>query len=160
MTLHDHLIGILCKYMGRSSSQYVTTLLGIVDIDLVIMEIYCFWFVTWPHLGTYFKRDMWIYGWKPYTKSHPISMFSGHWSSTNGDIKYLICHVTSHNNVIEKSCNFLSGNCSWYVTTLPILVVIGIYCGSKDIIFLVCHMIYQKYVTKESGEYINRSPSR
>ena len=56
----------------------------------------------------------------------PPSMFGGHLSSTSGDIKYLICHVTSQNHVFEGSCNFLSGSFSWYVTTLPSLVAIGI----------------------------------
>ena len=30
-------------------------------------------------------------------------MFGGHWSIANGGIKYLICHVTSQNHMIEKS---------------------------------------------------------
>ena len=59
-------------------------------------------------------------------ESHYIPMFGGHWANTSGDRKYLICHVTSQNQVIEGSSNFLSGSPSWYVTTLPSLVVIGI----------------------------------
>ena len=31
------------------------------------------------------------------------------------------------------------------------------YCGSRDMIFLVCHVIYQDHVIKGSGEYINRA---
>ena len=53
-------------------------------------------------------------------------MLGGHWLSTSGDIKYLICHVTSQNYVIEGSCNFMSASSSLYVTTLPNLVAIGI----------------------------------
>ena len=48
----------------------------------------------------------------------------GHWSHASGDRKYLICHVTSQNREIEGSGNFLSS--SWYATTLPSLVAIGI----------------------------------
>ena len=32
-----------------------------------------------------------------------LAMFGGQLSSTNGDITYLICHVTSKNYVIEES---------------------------------------------------------
>ena len=47
-------------------------------------------------------------------------------SHEGGNIKYLICHVTSQNIVIEEPCNFKSGSSSWYVSTLPSLVTIGI----------------------------------
>ena len=45
-------------------------------------------------------------------------------NENSGDM-FLICQVTSQNHVIEGSCNFLSGNSSWYVTTLLSLVAIG-----------------------------------
>ena len=41
-------------------------------------------------------------------------------------MKYLMCHVTLKNQVIERSNNFMSGNSLWYVTALPSLVIIGI----------------------------------
>ena len=82
-------------------------------------------------------------------------MFGGQWSSASGDIKYLICHVISQNHVIEGLSNFLSWSSSWYVTTLPCLVAIGV----RDI-FLVCHMIKQDHVIKVAGEYNDRSPLR
>ena len=50
----------------------------------------------------------------------------GYWSCSIGDIKYLICHVTSQNHVIEGSFNFMSGNSSMYITSLSSLVVIDI----------------------------------
>ena len=53
-------------------------------------------------------------------------MLGGHWSGASGDIKYLICHVTSQSYVIEGSCNFMSASSSLYVMTLPNLVAIGI----------------------------------
>ena len=58
--------------------------------------------------------------------SHNLAMFGGHWSSASGDIEYLKCHVILQNDVIEGSSNFMSGSSSWYVTTLPSLVSIGI----------------------------------
>ena len=55
-------------------------------------------------------------------------------SSVAGDIKYLICHMTSQNNMIEGSSNFMSGSFSWFVTTSPR------YCTSKNIMILLCHL--------------------
>ena len=59
-------------------------------------------------------------------ESHHLAIFGGDWGNVSGDIKYLIYHVASQNNVIKGSSNFLSRSSSWYVTTLPSLVVIGI----------------------------------
>ena len=53
-------------------------------------------------------------------------MFGSNSSNVSGDIKYLICQVTSQKHVIEGSSNFISGNPLWYVTTLSSLVTIGI----------------------------------
>ena len=39
---------------------------------------------------------------------------------------YVTLHVTSQNHVIEGSDNFMSGSSSWYLTTLPSLIAIGI----------------------------------
>ena len=58
--------------------------------------------------------------------SHHLAMFGGRWSSSNGDINYFICHVTSQNHVIERSSNFLSWSSLCHVTTLPNLVARGI----------------------------------
>ena len=60
-------------------------------------------------------------------------MFGGHWSSASVDIKYLICHVISQNHAAEGLSNFLSWSSSWYVTTLPNLVAIGI----RDVFLVV-----------------------
>ena len=35
-----------------------------------------------------------------------------------------------------------------------------IYCISRDIIFLVCHVIKQDLIIKGSGDYNDRKPSR
>ena len=58
--------------------------------------------------------------------SHHLAMFGEHCSNASGNIKYLTFHVTLQNHVIEGSTNFMSGSSSWYITTLPSLVVIGI----------------------------------
>ena len=81
----------------------------------------------WSHVTTHLKSyNVWIYGWKPLLVSHHFAMFGDHWSSGNEDKKYLICHVTSQNHLIEGRCNLISGSSSKYVTTLPSLVAINI----------------------------------
>ena len=35
-------------------------------------------------------------------------MFCSYWFSASGDIKYLMCHVTSQNHVIKGSSNLMS----------------------------------------------------
>ena len=45
-------------------------------------------------------------------------MFDVHWSSAKEDITYLICHMTSQENVIEWSCDIIDGSSLFYVTTL------------------------------------------
>ena len=61
-------------------------------------------------------------------------MLGGHFPSASGDIKYLICQVTSQKHAIEGSSNFMSGVSLWYVTTLTSLVVIGI------VVVEICHI--------------------
>ena len=39
---------------------------------------------------------------------------------------YLICQLAPQDHMIEGSCNFMTGNCSFYATTLPSLLAIGI----------------------------------
>ena len=39
---------------------------------------------------------------------------------------YVTLHATSQNHMIEGSNKFMSGSSSWYVTTLPSLIAIGI----------------------------------
>ena len=39
--------------------------------------------------------------WKPLTVSHHVTIFGGHWLSAKGDTKYLICHMTLQDYMIE-----------------------------------------------------------
>ena len=75
-----------------------------------------------------------------------------HRSSTRGDIKYLTYHVTLQNYVIDGPSNFMSGSSSWYITTLPNLVAIGIV---KLEIF-VCHVISPDHMIKGSCDFKGR----
>ena len=42
--------------------------------------------------------------------NHHLAIIGGDWSSASGDIKYLICHVSLQNYVINVSSNFMSGS--------------------------------------------------
>ena len=50
----------------------------------------------------------------------------------------------------------MSGSSSLYVNTLPTGYM---YCGSRDIAFLVFHAIYKDHEIKGSCDYMDRSPS-
>ena len=63
---------------------------------------------------------------KPLTVSHHFTIFGGHWPSAKGDIKYLICHMTLQDHVIEGSRDTMGGSLSSYVTILSSLVAAGI----------------------------------
>ena len=58
--------------------------------------------------------------------SHHLAMFGDHWSSTSGNIKYLIFQVTSQNYLIEGSYKFMNKTSLLYVTTMPSLVAMNI----------------------------------
>ena len=63
---------------------------------------------------------------KPLIQNHRLGKLGGHWSNAIGDISYLICQVTSQKHETGEPSNFMSWSSSWYVTTLPSLVAIGI----------------------------------
>ena len=50
---------------------------------------------------------------------------------------YLICHVTTHEHLIDGSCKFTGGSSLRYVTLIS-LVTISIV--SVEIIILICHV--------------------
>ena len=50
---------------------------------------------------------------------------------------YLICHVTSHNHLIDWSWRFMVGSSLQYFTALIILVTIDVVVVEM---FLICHL--------------------
>ena len=54
--------------------------------------------------------------------SHHLAVFGGRWSRKSGDIRYLICKMTSKDYLMEGSCDFMSRISSCYATKLPNLV--------------------------------------
>ena len=68
-----------------------------------------------------------------YSKGHVVSWVGQHrtsfgitGSSASGDVKDLICEVTSQDYLIEGSCKLMGDSCSRYFITLKNLVTIGI----------------------------------
>ena len=51
-------------------------------------------------------------------------MLDGNKHCYNGD-EFFICHMPLLDHLIEESCDFMSYSFSFYVTTLPSLVIIG-----------------------------------
>ena len=60
--------------------------------------------------------------------------------------------MTLQNHGIDRSSNFMSGSSSWYITTLPNLVAIGIV----KLEILVCHVISQADMIKGSCDFKGR----
>ena len=70
-------------------------------------------------------------------------MFSSHWSSTSRDIKYLISHTTSQNQVFEQLSGVVVGN--------PFMVSYHFakfgghrHCGSGDVFDFSCDLTSQR----------------
>ena len=69
----------------------------------------------------------------PVTVSRHLAMFGCHWYSGSGDIKYLMCQVTSQNHIIEGSREFMREISLSHATTFPnsvakCIAVVEIYC--------------------------------
>ena len=73
-----------------------------------------------------FERFTWFYWWEALMVSQHLDICGGHWSSANGDVKYLTRHVTSQDYEIGGSCDFMGGSSALYVTKLPSLVATSI----------------------------------
>ena len=69
----------------------------------------------------------------------------------------LNCHVTSHDQLIEKPCKFLGGSSLCYVTALISLVTI---CIVMVEMFLICHVTSREQMFKRLCEFMGGSLSR
>ena len=58
--------------------------------------------------------------------THHLAKFNDHRPCSSRDITYLVCHVTLQDNMIKESCDFMEGNSSFHVNTLPSFVAIVI----------------------------------
>ena len=66
--------------------------------------------------------------------SHHLVMFGGDWSSLSEVVKYLVCHVTSRDHVIQGSCDFKGGA---YCVSSPYQVGGYKHYGCRDIMIFV-----------------------
>ena len=79
----------------------------LVATDVVQEKIFRFYFVTWPHV-TKWPHYRWFY----LVISDFPAKFRDHTSFRKGDVKLSICHVTSHDHVIKRSCDIMGDFCS------------------------------------------------
>ena len=75
--------------------------------------------------------------------SYHLAKFAGHRLSCSRDITGLKLHLTLQDHLIKGLYEFMEGNFSLYISTLPNLVATGIVL--VDMI-LVCHVISQDHV--------------
>ena len=148
-----HILLLICHETSPehmfSSFMTETLSLGNQSIDFLCESMD--WFL-------YDRRVIWVYWWKTLLISHHVGMYGGHWSIACGDIKYLVCRLTSQNHMIEGHVT------SWVRTPhgMSHLAKFGCYMYriSRDIMFSVCHVIKLDYFSKGSVDYNNRRPSK
>ena len=75
----------------------------------------------------------------------------------SGHIIFLICCVTSPDDVFKVLCEFLGGSHLGYINTLPFLLHYSSI--SKDSKNLICHVISQSHVIKGSCKVMSGSSS-
>ena len=73
----EHMIKGSFGFMEGSSSWYVITLPGLVAIGILVVEIKCFWFITWPKWPR-IQRVVWPNGLKFRIASHHLAKLIGH----------------------------------------------------------------------------------
>ena len=79
---------------------------------------------------------MWLLGWESITVSQHLTWFGVHGSSAGAHIMHLICHMTSHKDLIAGSCKFRGGSSLLYVTILISLVTISIVIVEIKVFYL------------------------
>ena len=121
---------------------------GLVAIGIVIVEIKCFKFITWPRV----KRVLGLNGLKFLIVSPHFATFCGH-RPCSSDTAAIIVYITLQDYVIKGSGDFMNGNylsppCqSWQFV-------------NGYIIILVCLMILHDYVIIRSYDFMGRSHSK
>ena len=117
--------------MEGSSLLYVTTVLGLVAIGIVIVDIKCFSFITWPHVTTRSKGCLIV--------SHHFAKFSGHRPYGTSDAAAKIVNVTLQDHVIKGSGDFMER----IVYLHPAKIDSHKYFVNGYIIILVCEWYYK-----------------
>ena len=131
VALQNLLIEESCKYMDESSSLYISTLVSLVNIGIVMVEIYCFWFVTWAQ-GNMFKQLCKSMG-GLYSRIVTIFPCLVSIGLVQVEIKSIEYVWTSQDHVTKESCHFFE----WE----PPQVCHHKYYGSMVVMLLVCQVI-------------------
>ena len=76
----------------------------------------------WPHV----QRAVWLYGLNFLIASYHFATFSGHRPCGSSDTAARRVYVTLKDHVIKVSGDFMEGNSSLYIPTLPKVIAIDI----------------------------------
>ena len=88
--------------------------------------------------------------------SHHFAKFRGYKPCGSSDTAARIIYMTLQDYVIKGSGNFMEGNSSLYIPTLPKLIDID----NRYIIILVCSMILEDHLIIWSCDFMGRMHSR
>ena len=86
------------------------------------------------------KRATWFYGRKFSIVSHFPAKFGGLRNCCIGDLTVLVFHVILKDHVIKWLCDFMEGDLSLHVTTLPSLVAMSIALVEMYFLNLSCSL--------------------
>ena len=116
-------------------SEYHTNFLTIIDLSKE--EILSFQFFMWPHVNVWPEDH--VTSWALLVISYYPLKFGGYRLCGIGDIKRLICHVTSRDNVIRGSCDIIGVFPSSQAE--PAMFYGCRPCRRGDILFLIGNVI-------------------
>ena len=118
-------------HVGWGLLILVTTLLSLCVLHLVKVRMKYFWFVTWP-----LDRSVtWLCGWGPITLSYHSVKFVVHRPWESGDIRSLICHVTTW-----SMCHVTCWWGSLIISHHPAGFGVHRPCERGDITSFICHV--------------------
>ena len=102
---------------------------------------------------------MWRYGWETLIVNYHSAKFGSYMHCRSRDMAFLICYLIYQDHVTQKPCNFISRNTFRWNSILSNFVGQRL-CGCGVITILVCQVILQYQVIKESCDVLVREPLR
>ena len=109
--------------MKRSSFLYVTTLSGLVAIDIVVINVFNLSRdLMWPRV----QRVAWLNGLNFLIVSQHFAKFSGHRSCGSNDTAVKVVYMTLQDHVIKGTGDFMKEKSLLYIPTLFKLIAIDI----------------------------------
>ena len=122
-------------------------------INLLEEEILSFQFVMWLYVTTWSEGHV-THGWVTLIISHSPVKFGGHKPCGIGDIKLLICRLTSRDHVVRGSCGIMGEFPSSQTTTLPNFAAIGF--AEQEILFYIGHVTSRVHMVNGLCGIMNR----